>query len=194
MTLQTAAPVTRLNLAAYNRNVRHYVVSREHIDVNPPYQRASVWSLRQRQSLIYSLASGTPIPGVIINDRMAGFTDKETSPYSNPGVLEYGVVDGKQRIETVQMFFDSEFAVPASWFEDKEVETTETTDDGEYVRYDGLTAFGQRSTLMWTLPSHEAQLPSIEEEARLFLLVNGGGVAQTDEDTARAAAVAGGNH
>jgi hypothetical protein len=36
----------------------------------------------------------------------------------------------------------------------------------------------------------EAKLPSLRAEAELYLLVNGGGTAQSDEDTARAATIA----
>jgi hypothetical protein len=37
----------------------------------------------------------------------------------------------------------------------------------------------------------EQQLPTLEKEAEIFLLVNGGGTPQTDADMAKAARVAG---
>ncbi len=73
MTLQTAAPIERLGLEDSYRSSRELVrmIHDGVMTVDTPYQRGSVWTLRQRIELIFSLLSGTPIPSIIANDRRA---------------------------------------------------------------------------------------------------------------------------
>lgn len=141
-------------------------------------------------ALVKSWLQGIPVPGVIVNAR--DNADWPSRADGTPvGGHFYGVVDGKQRIETAQKWFDGELAVPASWFPPDHIETTEETDDGPYVRHTGLTLTGQRLFANRAmLPVSEAQLGSVEEEAELYLLVNGGGTGQSVENMANAAAVA----
>ena len=71
------------------------------------------------------------------------------------------------------------------------MESAEDTGDGPYVTFTGLTQVGQR--LMENramLPAATASVASVEEEAEIYLRVNGGGIPQSDEDMARAARVA----
>lgn len=56
----------------------------------------------------------------------------------------YACIDGQQRISTAREWFGDELAVPASWFPQEDVETTEETEDGPYVRWSGLTLIRQR--------------------------------------------------
>ena len=75
------------------------------------------------------------------------------------------------------------FAVPASWFPAEHVERTEDTGDGPYVRYSGLSVIGQRIFANRAmLPVIEAKVATISAEADLYLLVNMGGTAETDDD------------
>lgn len=187
-TRQTAGPVEHVSLNATNRPVEFFVgqVTSGGMDINPPYQRGDVWTEEQRVALIYSFLSGTPIPAVIINDRTYG-------PWYRRGEdkYTYAVIDGKQRILTVIAWMSGELAVPASWFPAEHIETTETTDDGPYVRYSGLTRVGQRfAERRASLPCAEGRLDTVEAEARVYLLVNGGGIAQTETDLANARRVA----
>jgi hypothetical protein len=71
--------------------------------VRPPYQRKSVWSRKKKQSLIDSLFRRYYIPRLVI--RKVRLNEKETR-------LE--VVDGQQRITTVQDFFLGKFPLPKS--------------------------------------------------------------------------------
>jgi hypothetical protein len=88
------------------------------------------------------------------------------------------------------MWFRGDLAVPASWFKPEDIDTTEDTADGPYVRYTGLTQRGQTIMAMSgaRLGANTAQVPTVEAEADLYLLVNGGGTAQTEADMAHAAA------
>jgi len=163
-------------------------------DLTAPYQRQSVWSDEQRRNLIKSMIMGLPIGTVIIS---------KLPPNRE---LSYRIVDGKQRIETIQQFAGNKFSVPGWWF------AARALIDGEQARprnvfYRDLTGFGQRSIDFATLPSLEFDVtrvwnPATREaestpetgwvarEAELFLLVNFGGVDQTDADRARAVNVA----
>lgn len=160
----------------------------DHGDISPVYQRGSVWTTEQRMGLIKSWLIGLPIPAVIISDRFTHLWPFDKATGLPEGGFMLAVVDGKQRIETAQMWFAGDLAVPASWWEPESVERTVTTEDGEYVTFTGLSEVGQRVfSNRALLPVIEAKVGSIAEEAGLYLLVNGAGTAQTAEDLANAA-------
>ncbi len=69
----------------------------------PPYQRKSVWSVKKKQSLMDSLFRRFYIPRLAI--REVRLSDDQT-------VLE--VIDGQQRITTVQEFFKGDYPLPKS--------------------------------------------------------------------------------
>lgn len=62
------------------------------INLNPGFQRRSVWSSVDRRRLIQSIVSGYPLPSVFLYRRNIA------------GKLIYDVIDGKQRLETLFMF------------------------------------------------------------------------------------------
>jgi hypothetical protein len=195
MTLQTTAPIGHLSLKTTFPSARELVrlVGDGLMTAELPYQRRSVWTRRQRIALIGSWLSGTPIPAVIINDR-----DSPGWYQANGGSLGdgpcYAVIDGKQRIETAAAWFAGEFAVPASWFDRGDVTQAESTGDGAYVRYPGLSR-GARTRFavdIAHLPQATARVPTIEAEAAIYLRVNGAGTPQSAGDLARAAAIAAG--
>jgi hypothetical protein len=62
------------------------------INLEPGFQRQSVWTLRDRQRLIQSILSSYPIPGIFLYQR------------DHRGGLVYDVIDGKQRLESILMF------------------------------------------------------------------------------------------
>lgn len=64
----------------------------EHLNLEPPFQRKSVWSLRDRRKLVQSILEGYPIPSIFLYHR------------EENGRPVYDVIDGKQRLETVFMF------------------------------------------------------------------------------------------
>jgi hypothetical protein len=71
--------------------------------VRPPYQRKSVWSVKKQQSLLDSLFRGYYIPKLVL--REIRLSEDQT-------VNE--VVDGQQRIDTVQKFFANKIKLPTS--------------------------------------------------------------------------------
>lgn len=193
MTFQTAAPLTRLNLEVSNGSSNQIAmyVNDGYLVMDPPYQRGHVWTDSQRISLIFSLICGLPIPAIIFNDRtnLAWINANGGINPSHDGGSFMAVVDGKQRITTLHMWYSDQFSVPASWFPSEDVTTTEDTPDGAYVRFSGLSVPRQRDMkFMCTIPTATAKVATVEAEADLYLLLNGGGTPHTDADMMRAVA------
>lgn len=194
MTFQTDAPLVHRSLSASNRQARevaHLAFSGD-LDVAPAYQRPSVWTEAQQIGLIRSWMLGVPIPSVTINDRGSDAWRQAngTSPVDT-GDASYVAVDGKQRIETAVAWFHGDLAVPASWFAPEAVESTVETTDGLYVTYAGLNLVAQRRFANRAmLPVIEANALSVAEEADLYLLVNGAGTPQSQDDMDNAASYA----
>ena len=68
-------------------------IMRDHqINLDPGFQRRSVWTLGDRRRLIQSIVSNLPFPCVFLYRR------------SHRGRLIYDVIDGKQRLESIFMF------------------------------------------------------------------------------------------
>jgi hypothetical protein len=188
MTRQTTRPLREYSMNVL-AGVPYEIVNsmREFLILDPPYQRGTVWTEDQRIALVKSWLMGTPIQAVIMNDRRRQAWTGEA-----PGLDHIAVIDGKQRIETAIAWFDGQLAVPASWFDAEWYESTVDTDDGPYLTYDNLTPAGKRfCKFQWKLPRIETELGTEADEAELYLLVNGGGTAQTAADMANAARVAG---
>lgn len=66
------------------------------LELNPPYQRRSVWKTKQRKLLVESVFNGVPIPALIVHKRY----DKKRNKYV------YDILDGKQRVETILHFIE----------------------------------------------------------------------------------------
>jgi 5-methylcytosine-specific restriction endonuclease McrA len=76
------------------------------INLEPGFQRQSVWTLNDRRRLIQSIVAGYPLPSVFLYQR------------SPRGRLTYDVIDGKQRLETIFMFTRAG-RFKRNWFEVK---------------------------------------------------------------------------
>lgn len=195
MTRQTSAPLEHLSLNTADRQAREIVRSfggEFGIDLAPPYQRGKVWTEDQQIALIRSWLTGTPTGVVIFNDRTTQEW-KAANGYdpADRGEPMYACIDGQQRITAARAWFGDELAVPASWFPADGVTAIEDTADGPYVRYTGLTLPRQRHFANRAhLTVAEARVATVEEEAAVYLLVNGGGTPQTGADMANAARVA----
>jgi len=69
----------------------------------PPYQRKNVWSIKKQQALLDSLFRRYYVPKLVLREVRLG---------DDQVVRE--VVDGQQRIVTVQRFFRDELKLPKS--------------------------------------------------------------------------------
>ncbi|MFZ5996496.1 MAG: DUF262 domain-containing protein [Nitrospirota bacterium] len=75
------------------------------LDLEPPYQRRSVWTLKDRKFFLDTVFRKYPCPAV--------FLHKDIN--YEAGKMNYHVVDGKQRLETVILFFQNELAIDPSY-------------------------------------------------------------------------------
>ena len=83
--------------------IKDFYDYREDFVTRPPYQRKAVWSKKKKQSLMDSLFRRYYIPKLVIREvRLSEAT----------AVNE--VIDGQQRITTVQEFFADEYPLPKS--------------------------------------------------------------------------------
>lgn len=176
-------PSYRFDTAA--RRIDHFTMLARDGDLllDPPYQRGSVWTVEQRVNLIRSFQIGLPIPAITVSDRGV---DEALA-----GRPQFAVVDGRQRIETILAWSDDRLAVPVGFFDADDIEPGAVAPDGTITR-SGLTTPGDRNARQsWVIPQQEATGLDVAAEADLYLLLNFGGVAQTEDDRARAAGVAG---
>lgn len=173
MTRRQALP--RLRFQSWAHALGHWVLDsqRDVFVLDTPYQRGQVWTPEQKVSMMESLLRGLPVGTIITNKREHGH-------------LQY-IVDGVQRISAARSFVDDEFAVPAWWFEDDEL--TVPADGG--VLYSQLSETGRRRLWMLPMPSLEAAVDTVEEEAHIFDLINTAGTPQTSETIAAARRIAG---
>ncbi len=71
------------------------------LDLNPPYQRRSIWSNNDRRFFLDTIFRNYPCPAIFIHKS----SDKEERPI-------YHVVDGKQRLETIIHFVENKLTLP----------------------------------------------------------------------------------
>lgn len=74
--------------------------SNKQLDLDPPYQRRSVWTSKDRKFFLDTIFRDYPSPAI--------FLHKETA---EDGKIIYHVVDGKQRLETILLFVGNEIAI-----------------------------------------------------------------------------------
>ena len=80
---------------------------KEQLDLNPPYQRKSIWSLKDQRGFLDSIFRNYPCPSIFIHRHIA-----------HDGIPTYHVVDGKQRLETIIQFSNNIISI-AKEFGDK---------------------------------------------------------------------------
>jgi hypothetical protein len=71
----------------------------EQLDLDPPYQRRSVWTPKDRRYFLDTIFRGYPSPTIFIHKVL------------QDGKTIYSVVDGKQRLETIFKFIDNKMAI-----------------------------------------------------------------------------------
>lgn len=79
------------------------------LTLDPPFQRAAVWTEDQREAWICSILDGLPLPSLFINQPR----------WSNEGEFSEGqmiVIDGRQRLEAILAFEDDRLTVRGQRF------------------------------------------------------------------------------
>ncbi|MEZ5014944.1 MAG: DUF262 domain-containing protein [Chitinophagales bacterium] len=74
------------------------------LDLNPPYQRKSVWSPKDRRFFLDTIFRNYPTPPVFVHRTI-----------DDNGFTEYHVVDGKQRLETILSFAKNKIALDSNY-------------------------------------------------------------------------------
>lgn len=77
------------------------------LELNPPYQRRSVWSPSDRQFFLDTVLRGFPSPSIFLHKAVVD------------GKTTYYVVDGKQRLETVLKFHNNRMKIPDDFGDEK---------------------------------------------------------------------------
>lgn len=73
------------------------------LDLDPPYQRRSVWNQAYKDAFVETILLSYPAPPVFLYEVV-----------DDTGVAKYAVVDGKQRLSTVIEFTEDQYAAPSS--------------------------------------------------------------------------------
>ncbi|MBI5633638.1 MAG: DUF262 domain-containing protein [Nitrospirae bacterium] len=105
-------------------------------NLNPPYQRHSVWSDEKQSFLIDSILKNFPMPPIFLRQNID----------DNSGKTTYDVIDGKQRLTSIIRFINNE--IPAA----TELENTEFDDPdiaGKYFRELDNSIFSEYKRKFW---------------------------------------------
>ncbi|QXE86376.1 DUF262 domain-containing protein [Geomonas nitrogeniifigens] len=71
----------------------------DQLDLDPPYQRRSVWTPKDRRFFLDTVFRGYPSPSIFLHK------------VSDGGNTIYRVVDGKQRLETILLFISNKLSI-----------------------------------------------------------------------------------
>lgn len=96
-------PETRYDITTKDFPIREFAQYEEEFVVRPPYQRKNVWSRGKQQALLDSLFRRYYVPRIVL--REVRLSDEKTI---------YEVIDGQQRINTVQRFIRDDLRLPDS--------------------------------------------------------------------------------
>ena len=96
-------PKTEYDIERTNIPIRDFAAYADEYETRPPYQRKVVWERKKQQALLDSLFRRFYIPSVVLRLVRLGETQTKRE-----------VVDGQQRINTVQAFFSDELPLPDS--------------------------------------------------------------------------------
>lgn len=77
---------------------------KQQLNLDPPYQRRSVWSPRDRRYFVDTILNNYPAPPIFLHKTL-----------DDNGRATYHVVDGKQRLQTIIQFRDNGIAIPADF-------------------------------------------------------------------------------
>ena len=80
----------------------------QQLDMNPPYQRKSVWNSKDRRFFLDTVFRGYPSPPIFLHKKLDD--DQQTI---------YAVVDGKQRLQTLFLFGDDAITLPEDFGDDR---------------------------------------------------------------------------
>lgn len=74
------------------------------LELNPPYQRKSVWSPNDRRFFLDTIFRNYPAPPIFVHREV-----------DDTGFTMFNVVDGKQRLETIMLFAENKISISKSY-------------------------------------------------------------------------------
>ncbi|WP_299939217.1 DUF262 domain-containing protein [uncultured Nitratireductor sp.] len=77
---------------------------KKQLDLDPPYQRRSVWTLKDKRFFIDTILNGYPAPPIFLHKSL-----------DDHGRSTYHVVDGKQRLQTIIDFAANKICIPGDF-------------------------------------------------------------------------------
>ena len=91
-----------LNRRVNNQDVTYFLDLKRNgqLNLNPPFQRRSVWTIKDRRYFLDTIFRGYPCPSIYLSKEV-----------KNDGASVYSVVDGKQRLETIIMFSEDKIVL-----------------------------------------------------------------------------------
>ena len=113
---------------------------RNQLDLEPPYQRRSVWSPRDKKFFVDTILNNYPAPPVFLHKTM-----------DDEGRTTYHVVDGKQRLQTIVEFTQNRVRIPDD-FADLNLQKKRWKDLGRETR-----------ELFWNYALIVEMIPNVEE-------------------------------
>jgi hypothetical protein len=81
---------------------------RGHLNLNPPYQRRSVWTRADREYFVDTILHNYPSPAIFLHKEL-----------DEDGKAIYHVVDGKQRLETIIAFTKNQVRIPRDFGDER---------------------------------------------------------------------------
>ncbi|MDM8560007.1 DUF262 domain-containing protein [Candidatus Parabeggiatoa sp. HSG14] len=114
--------------------------NRDRLNLEPPYQRRSVWNQAFKDYFVDTLLLSYPVPSI--------FVYEDITP---DGMATYHVVDGKQRLTTIFEFVDNQFSIS------EEAQITEYK--GKYFK----DLDNEVKTSLWRFQFSVEYLPIVEE-------------------------------
>jgi hypothetical protein len=138
-----------------------------HLDLDPGFQRQSVWTERDRAKLIDSIIRNYPIPAIFLYRQNDG------------GQLVFAVIDGKQRLESILMFTGR---MRGRFWAKSQLPGSDDLDETEWVDWRLLNRKGLRHVI------EGYEIPVIEVDGEMgdiieaFVRINSTGKALTQQE------------
>lgn len=142
----------RTEFSAYTIETWQVFFERNRLDLNPDYQRDYVWGFNEQQSFLHSVVLGLPLSAISVIKKDDDFI--------------YEVVDGKQRLTTLKLFFDGEIALHYK---------------GESIFFHEMSSPEQLAFTSAGLPMIRLHKATQADKLKYFLMLNFGGVPQSEE-------------
>lgn len=138
----------------------------------PEFQRSQVWSLEQKQQLIYSILSGVPIGNFFINETFVEHTSRP-GHHDSDGMYRLNDVlyDGMQRFLAIFEFLSGDFEITWGGY------------TGTIIDFQPSL---RRHILRYSVSLIQTDFTDWNDLIDYYILINKGGIAHTDEDFKKA--------